>query len=206
MKTRKVDRRIQRTRQLLRDALMDMIVEINTKDGKSYDAITIQDITDRANVARTTFYLHYKDKDELLFEGMREIYDELFSTVDWHIDDPNAFLNSMADATDFIHVAEHADFYKVMLSEKGSASLLMRVRQYLADNMCRDVLNRLIDTYDWKPNVNIEMLSYVMAGSLIGAIKWWLDNDMVISPQEIAQQLERYTLLGLPWAIGMMGE
>ena len=53
----KRDRRIERTHQLLSKALMDLIIE------RGYDSITIQDITDRANVSRTTFYLHFKDKD-----------------------------------------------------------------------------------------------------------------------------------------------
>ncbi len=69
--TPKIDRRVQRTRQLLRDALMALIVE------KGYDAISVQDITDHANVARPTFYLHYKDKEELLLSSVQEIYDDL---------------------------------------------------------------------------------------------------------------------------------
>ncbi|MEO8397816.1 MAG: helix-turn-helix domain-containing protein, partial [Chloroflexota bacterium] len=68
---RKPDRRIERTRQLLSKALMDLIIE------RGYDTITIQDITDRANVSRATFYLHYKDKDELLYQSMTKIYDAL---------------------------------------------------------------------------------------------------------------------------------
>ena len=55
----KTDRRVQRTRELLQKALIELISE------RGYDAITIQDIVDRANVGRTTFYLHYNSKDEL---------------------------------------------------------------------------------------------------------------------------------------------
>ena len=54
----KTDRRVQRTRELLQKALIALISE------RRYDAITIQDIVDRANVGRTTFYLHYSSKDE----------------------------------------------------------------------------------------------------------------------------------------------
>ncbi|MBC8171477.1 MAG: helix-turn-helix transcriptional regulator, partial [Anaerolineae bacterium] len=75
MTVRKLDRRKQRTRQLLRDALMALIV------AQGYDTITVQDIADAANVARTTFYLHFKDKDELLFEGMREMYETMFEEM-----------------------------------------------------------------------------------------------------------------------------
>src|ERR1051326_8767622 len=71
----KEDRRIQRTRQLLRDSLMALIVE------RGFSDLSIQDITDRANVSRTTFYLHYRDKDELLFNSIQEMYQELISTA-----------------------------------------------------------------------------------------------------------------------------
>src|SRR5258708_2647627 len=55
----KTDRRVERTQELLQTALIELIGECG------YDAITIQDIVDRANVGRTTFYLHYTSKDEL---------------------------------------------------------------------------------------------------------------------------------------------
>ena len=55
----KTDRRIQRTRQSLRTALLTLIKE------KGYDAISIEEITERANVGRATFYLHYKNKEDL---------------------------------------------------------------------------------------------------------------------------------------------
>ncbi|MGH9856414.1 MAG: TetR/AcrR family transcriptional regulator, partial [Acidobacteriota bacterium] len=67
------DRRVQRTRELLRDALTSAVLE------KGYEATTVQDILDRANLGRSTFYAHYRDKDELLvsgFEHLRQIFEE----------------------------------------------------------------------------------------------------------------------------------
>ena len=62
----KTDRRVQRTRELLQKALIELIRE------RGYEVITIQNIVDRANIGRTTFYLHYNSKDELfmMHEGM----------------------------------------------------------------------------------------------------------------------------------------
>ena len=62
-----LDRRIQRTRQLLREALFALIVE------RGYEAITVQDITERANLGRTTLYLHYRDKEELLKASIKAL-------------------------------------------------------------------------------------------------------------------------------------
>src|SRR3974377_1993543 len=67
----KTDRRVERTRELLQKALMELISE------RGYDAITIQDIVDRAKVGRTTFYLHYNNKDELFLSCHEAIVREL---------------------------------------------------------------------------------------------------------------------------------
>src|SRR5690242_13310 len=61
------DRRIQRTRQLLLDSLIQLILE------KGYESITVQDIIDRANVGRSTFYSHFQDKEDLLLSGFESM-------------------------------------------------------------------------------------------------------------------------------------
>ena len=66
-KAKKLDRRVQRTRQLLQDALIAMVIE------KGYDAVTIQDIIDRANVGRATFYAHFADKQTLLTSRLEDL-------------------------------------------------------------------------------------------------------------------------------------
>lgn len=199
MVERKVDRRIARTQQLLRDALMDLIVE------QGYDGITVQDITDRANVARTTFYLHYKDKDELLFEGMRDIYDSLFDSVFEHHSQMNteSLFDTMAEATDYLHVDAYSDFYTVMLGEKGSASFIMRVWQYLAESLYQKMLEEIIGQTRRTPNMPIEALSYYLAGAQIGLIKWWLMQDKRVPAKEMAMMCERTMIEGLHWALDM---
>src|SRR5260370_8493518 len=75
MKKEKKDRRIQRTRRLLRDALFTLIVE------RGYEMITVEEITERANVGRATFYAHYKDKEDLLLSSLEEIFYETAATI-----------------------------------------------------------------------------------------------------------------------------
>jgi AcrR family transcriptional regulator len=72
----KIDRRKQRTRRMLRDALLALIVE------KGYDDLSVQDITEKADLRRATFYLHYADKDELLATVLREIFDALVKELE----------------------------------------------------------------------------------------------------------------------------
>ena len=67
MKERTPDRRVQRTRRLLHKALMSRVLE------KKYESITVQEILDRADVGRSTFYTHFQDKDELLVSGFENV-------------------------------------------------------------------------------------------------------------------------------------
>jgi AcrR family transcriptional regulator len=203
--TGKLDRRIQRTRRLLREALMRLI----TREGdgaKRYDEITIRDITDEANVARTTFYLHFKDKDELLFQTMRDIYDtlvehsEMDSTPDMFFSEREAD----SDGADFHHAAEYADFYRVMFGEDGSAAFNARVRDYMAAILQDELFDKLLSP--GQERVPAGMMSYAIAGAQIAVIKWWLDNDMPYSPQKMSYMLEMLLKRGLFWGMNISPE
>jgi AcrR family transcriptional regulator len=193
------DRRKVRTRQLLRDALMALIVE------KGYENIQVQDITERANVARATFYLHYGDKDELLFASLREIYEQLAQ-----LQRPaDMFLHDLQnpddiDSSDFEHVAAHAEFYKVMLSDKGSIAFLWQVTDYLAGIFQTEIIEAVDDGSTLAaPRVPSDFLAHCLVGMQINAMRWWLKNGMQYSPKQMAQMLEYVCLLGAGWATGL---
>lgn len=188
---KKLDRRIERTMTALRDALMELIVE------KGYDAISIQDIADRANVARATFYLHFRDKDDLMFSGMKLIYDQVAESI--HEGGSDGW-EELATAQDFIHVGEYADFYAAMLGPRGSIGFLGRVRTYLQD-IIEPMLVKLVPPGK-QPNVPLKLLAAYCAGAQIGMIWWWVENRMPIPAKEMAQLGMLMSVRGLPWAVG----
>lgn len=193
----KRDRRIERTHQLLSKALMDLIIE------RGYDSITIQDITDRANVSRTTFYLHFKDKDELLFTSMEAIYDGLLSGHEgWQPTeiDFSDVENLDCNAADWEHVADYADFYRVMLSDKGSIRFLWEVLSYLTA-MTESALKKKSGEHE--PKLPLGLISAFLSGAQIGVTKWWVENDqMHYTPEEIAKMHFLLAALGFHWALG----
>lgn len=192
---RKIDRRIQRTRALLRDALMALIVE------RGYHELTVQDITDKADIARTTFYLHYKDIDDLLFSSMAEIYEDLFKRYEsFSLDD---LLNGTASSNpaDFEHIAQYANFYRIMLSEKGSMSFLLRVQAYLAAKFRQYFAASLPPGH--QPRIPLDMLAHICAGSEIGLVSWWVKNNMPFSPADTARMGDQITCYGLKWGLGL---
>jgi len=197
--TRKVDRRIQRTHQLLRDALMALIEE------RGYDPITIQDITDKANVSRTTFYLHFKDKDDLLVTTMEELYDEMVEKM--HVPTPDEIMHKgigvLLDPSDFQHVAEHAKFYRMMIGKHGSANFVMRVEAYLARVSLEKILKPLAER-GLTPHLPLEVIAHGVAGLEIGLMRWWLDEDnLTRTPDEMALMMCQLSMFGTSWALGL---
>jgi AcrR family transcriptional regulator len=130
----RTDRRVRRTRELLRAALLSLIEE------KGYAAITVQDILDRADVGRSTFYAHFTDKEDLLRSG----FDEFRSTTPADMQPTAAsagakveFLEPMLSV--FRHVDEHRARWKP-LAGKGGAELVIRVLQERVEDLVREHL------------------------------------------------------------------
>jgi AcrR family transcriptional regulator len=204
MDLEKPDRRKRRTRALLRKALMELIVE------KGFDAISVQEIAERADVSRATFYLHYADKEELLSKSMQEVYDELVERAEASSPSHDDVLNAIAsgdherfcDPTDFRHVAEHADFYRVLLSEKGVASFNVMVHDYLA-RLLQEQLCLPIHSANVEPRLPSEMVAHAIAGAQIGVINWWLTRGQQHTPEDMARMFYMLNAFGFWWAMGV---
>jgi len=183
---KKPDRRKQRTRQLLRDSLIALILE------KGYDAVTIQDITDHANLGRATFYLHYKDKDELLSSMMEEIQQDVMERTMPIVDDAHFLLNGKPPSLlAFQHAEEHADFYRAMLGEGGLAGVFTRYRKSGAARVQAQLEPHLRDS-----PVPIEILSHYLIGGLNALLAWWLENDRPHSAEYMANMFHQLVMMG----------
>lgn len=190
----KPDRRVQRTRQLLKDALMELILE------KGYDAITIQDITDRANLARATFYLHYQDKEDLLVKSLEAVFEDLLSQMpppgQWPLSDSGPI------AVAFNHTAENADLYRIILSRQGRTTIPRRIRSYMAGYAEQFIEDYLAET-GTLPLVPVDVLANYIAGSLLALAAWWLESGMPYTPEEMVQMYHRLVVLGVSRVMGI---
>jgi len=192
-KQKKIDPRVLRTRQLLQDALISLIME------KGFDNVKIQEITERAGLNRATFYLHYRDKNDLLVKHMTYTLEKLDQTVDIPpvIDNGRLTIDVMVKPliSVFDHFAEHADFYHVMLSEIGVPSVINEMQLYIEkvallwlNKLRPDQKNLVVDT---------EMIIKFVSTACIGVVKWWLNNDLPYSSEHMANQLMRLVSLGV---------
>lgn len=175
------DLRVRRTRKLLWEALMAELSE------RSLEEITVKDICERAMVHRTTFYKHYEDKYALLEQGMRQMYDALLAEGHvppsaFSVDDPPPYFIRLFD-----HVAQHQQFYKLMLCGEGIGRFQKLVKEYIAEVASAKV--RELPPANQHLTVPLAMQVQFFAGAVLSLLAWWLENDMPLSPHQMAQYL-----------------
>jgi len=182
------DRRAQRTRHTLSHALVALIQE------QRYDAITVQDICDRANVGRSTFYAHYQDKDDLLASNFSEVMKNLsqpFTERDGQLIFPLAPL--------FEHTQGHQELYKA-LHWGGGIDVLLRAGQKQWGQQIEQYMEALLQD-GRQPVVPIPVIAAYMAGSLQTLLFWWLDRKMPYSPERMDELFQQLVMPGVNAAL-----
>ncbi|MGC9357260.1 MAG: TetR/AcrR family transcriptional regulator [Anaerolineae bacterium] len=175
----KVDRRVRRTRKALQEALLALIME------KRYNLITVEEIAQHANVGRTTFYLHYQDKDDLLLEVTGDFADEIQEAFliqleerSVHVEDVAAVLFSLAE--------EHSDMYWAIISGRCGAKVLEQFRTIFLS-----LLERIIQAQREAGDVSLDMPVGFTAAYLWGAMRetiiWWKEQDAHYSAETMVQ-------------------
>lgn len=182
---RQLDRRARRTRRQLKEALFALILE------KGYDAVTIEEITSRADLGRTTFYLHYKDKEDLLVESINSIAVELIARLPppaWNVADLPESAGRVVDAIriTFQHAAENAQLYRIILRGEGAIKANRRIHAIISQKATELVVDRVKDG-SLRPQVPMDIFANYFAGTLLATITWWLEANMPYPPDEMAE-------------------
>lgn len=191
------DRRRERTRRQLGDALVALILE------QGYDAIRIEDISDRADLGRATFYLHFRNKDELLFDTLERVYDELVTQVR-ALPLEALMSNSALPATIvFRHAAENRDLYRVMLRSQSANSISTRLRAYLAERVSEQI-DILLGAFGiTQTPVEPVIVAHYIAATLLGTITWWLESDSDLAPDQMAATVQTMNRAAAAAALGL---
>ncbi|MDQ8738817.1 TetR/AcrR family transcriptional regulator [Paenibacillus sp. LHD-38] len=171
----KVDRRILKTQETLKKAVLELMAE------KRFDGITIQDLSDRANVSRGTIYLHYMDK-----------YDLLDKLIESHINELRERCEAAADM-DFIsgsliwteYFEHNYSFFSMMLASKGAPYFRNRFLDFLLEEF-RDEVDV---TKGKNQGLSEDLTVRFVATAYVGVVEWWFTNDKPIPHQTLAKQL-----------------
>ena len=171
-----IDRRVQKTQNLLRGALVSLIAE------KPYDAIVVKEILDRANVGRSTFYVHFRDKDDLLVSGIHEMLGPV-PTHPSHGKGHDRFVWFSLPV--FEHHYNHAHAWGDAIGTRGRAILHERLRQVLARIIRSSVKQDLGAGHRLGRQIPMDLMSEYVASTFVLVLNWWMDKKMPLSPKEI---------------------
>ncbi len=178
------ERRRQQTRKLLIDTTVQLVLE------KGYEAITIQDITDRADLGRGTFYIHFKDKEDVLWTAIQDLIRELEAEA--HRQFQGKFPKQVEYyglLNMFRHAEKNRDLYRVVLGGQGSAVLTERVQDLLADVIRHDVENPKLR--DPNAETPAEVVAQMMTGLMSRSRGWWWKEGNKYSAEQMAAMTYR---------------
>jgi AcrR family transcriptional regulator len=185
------DRRVVRTRRLLKNALLDLMEEGN------YETITIRRITDQADIGYATFFRHYDGKDELMLELFTDIITELEAMPEGH----GGQYFEQEGYLLFEHVAQNQALYRGILD---SPTFARKFRDLLKD-IVRGHLESHAEVIS-SPALPFEIAAQHMVASHLGLIDWWLSNDRPYSIEIMARIYDRLIIRATWQALQMENE
>lgn len=183
---RKPDQRVKRTCNRLGTALLELILE------KPVNEVTVQDVLDRAGVGRSTFYQHFRDKDDLLVSQL-EMFLEFMSTVLSERQDKSLRVAPVEEI--FAHIGNQNKLYRV-LSDSGHLKDFFELAEgYFA----RGIERRLVESGRLKNLSQRELAARASAlsGSMLSLLRWWLDRGEKESPREMDEMFHRMVWAGV---------
>jgi AcrR family transcriptional regulator len=186
MPQRKSDPRARRTRERLGGALIELIVE------KPIGAITVQEVLDRANVGRSTFYVHYSDKNDLLFSQL-EMFLNFMTTRLSTLREESQRVVAVAEM--FEHIGDRNRIYQALV-EAGKLQDFYNLAQ---DAFARGIARRLRETGRAAGLSRTELAarSTILAGSLLALLRWWIDRGAKESPKAMDTLFHRMVCEGI---------
>lgn len=173
------DRRIQRTRNALRQAMMALLIE------RGWDDLNVLDICERANIGRSTFYLHYQNKEELLASGLNDLRCALLA-------DGAAMANNQPMPMPFLrgliaHVEENQKVFRSIVGRRSGHVVQIRFRKMILQLIEEDLANSL------PPGWQRDAASHYIAGALVELLGWWVDSKNAPSGDDIENYFRKIT-------------
>ncbi len=189
----KTDARVQRTRELLLDALVHLLME------RGYEKLTIQNLLDRARVGRSTFYAHFQSKDELLACSIDRL--RIGLTAQWR-----SAVHANSDRTEpltftlpfFRHLDSHRRIYHTTIGREHERSVELHMQRMLRELVREDMAQRRVHA----PADALDLATRYVVGTLWAVVMWWMDGNKSLPPEEVNRIFQRMTFPGLEAIIG----
>jgi AcrR family transcriptional regulator len=176
-----LDRRVERTREALRIALMDLMVE------RGWDGIDVQTLCGRANIGRSTFYQHFPNKEELLkasFAGLKQVLlaQAVIEPAKGGNGIPLAFVPALV-----AHVHEAQQVFRALLARRSGHYVQDRFRELLVELFLAELPSS--GPRRWQDAAR----AHYLAGALFELLAWWLGSNRPHRPQEIEALFKQWS-------------
>jgi AcrR family transcriptional regulator len=181
-----MDRRIARTRSMLQQALISLMTR------KGYDAITVEEVCQEANIGRSTFYAHFTGKDHLKRSGLD---DHLRAMLLEH--QRAATLRPLDGGFGFVlpfleHARGHLDLYRALASKGGVTTTTAMLREIVTELVRNELARRPAPG-----GLTSEVVTAFVVGGFMSLLTWWLDGGAHLAPAELDVMFRRLVLQGL---------
>ncbi len=197
------DRRYVRSRKMIHQALMHLIEE------RGIDGFTVADLTETADLNRSTFYSHYKDKDDLIRSCEKEFLEDL-SEIEAKIANVSAQELGLAfidvkPLEVLVELFEYLGRNRVILHALLGPHGDMRFERQLLDTVCHTLVNRVLDQkYSDSPSALVKYYVSYFSSASLGVVRCWIESGAKESPEEMASILVHLAFInpGDPITIG----
>ena len=184
-KTRaKTDRRVLRTRNKLGDALVELLHK------RKFEEVTVQEVLDRAGVGRSTFYAHYRDKEDLFLSDVEDFLELICGVLKKQKASPKRLLPVREL---FAHIQEMREFHKGLVRSGKMKEIEELGRGYFA----RSIEERLQEAGVKMSAGRRSAQAYALAGSLFSLLDWWVDKGMKAEPEAMDRLFHEMAWKGL---------
>lgn len=189
-KKSRFERRRQQTHSRIKEAAIELILE------KGYQEVTIQDITDRADYARATFYLHFQDIEELVLEYFNEGWQDHSSTAQELQLTAGGELPLLyyEILVDFLLADQNKDFYRIIFNRSGPMSIIEQIKKHLIVDIEKRIRNNSELADD---NIPPFLKANFYFGAMIQSIIWWLEEPNPYTPQQMADAVYQLMISNL---------
>ncbi|MEV6201946.1 helix-turn-helix domain-containing protein [Streptomyces sp. NPDC051771] len=190
------DRRTRRSRRALGTALVELVLE------RGFTALTVEDITERADVARATFYAHFRDKEDLFARVTADLLAQLGERLEPAVADSAVGFTGKPVLEMLRHAREERDLYRIVLRGEGDGKPLQMFADACAAATAEEFRARA-ERNAVQPRIDPELLARVWVGEQIAVLRWWVEQDTPTLPaEEVVRMLLDLAMRGRYWASG----
>jgi AcrR family transcriptional regulator len=187
----RTERRVARTKAAIEDAFVQLVLE------QGYERVAVEDICDRADLARATFYAHYPNKEAVLFAVSNRLTEDLMGRLAYR-GGPWNVVRRDAIQTAYKHAADNPGLYRACMSDARTRQAYLSILSRHAEQNFRDRLNAL----GRQPRVPVPVMARGFVGAHLAILDAWLAGELDGDIEQLASTALDLLIAGYAWANG----